>query len=429
MRTAVVSVTVLVGAIIGACGHGPTAQARLTRTVPWAASGELLAIDTHTHTTFSDGAGSVRDVVDHARRFGCGALAITDHADRSLTATTDAYRVAIESARAEYTDVVILAGLEWNLPPWGGDEHATLLVPQGPAEWQTLAEFKARFDDFELDGAPQPQAADALRWLASTGGVDPAPVVIYNHPSRPDASSVENVDDVVAWRAVNDLVVGIEGAPGHQGDDPIGSYRYQEKTIDRWDPAVARPGDAWDTLLARGVDVWGAGANSDFHAEASDLNDFWPCQFAETWVRVPERTVAGVLRALRAGSFFGVHGRIARDVAISVSTEGATRPATAGEELTTRVGAEVHAAVAFTVTATDWRGEANHIDTVEFIVITADGASQTDVAIDGVGRQAATITLTVPAGGLVVRARGRRVVADGPDLLFYTNPIRIRAED
>jgi hypothetical protein len=30
---------------------------------------------------------------------------------------------------------------------------------------------------------------------------------------------------------------------------------------------------------------------------------------------------------------------------------------------------------------------------------------------------------TVPPGGITLRARGRRVVEDGPDLLFYTNPI------
>ena len=33
--------------------------------------------------------------------------------------------------------------------------------------------------------------------------------------------------------------------------------------------------------------------------------------------------------------------------------------------------------------------------------------------------------LTAPDGGFILRARGRRVVTDGPDLLFYTNPVRI----
>jgi hypothetical protein len=38
-----------------------------------------------------------------------------------------------------------------------------------------------------------------------------------------------------------------------------------------------------------------------------------------------------------------------------------------------------------------------------------------------------TERITVPADGIVVRARGRRVISGGPDLMFYTNPIRIIA--
>jgi hypothetical protein len=32
----------------------------------------------------------------------------------------------------------------------------------------------------------------------------------------------------------------------------------------------------------------------------------------------------------------------------------------------------------------------------------------------------------VPAGGMAIRARGRRVIEDGPDLLFYTNAVQVR---
>src|SRR5205085_128756 len=120
----------------------------------------------------------------------------------------------------------------------------------------------------------------------------------YNHPSRQDASSMENVPDVLAWRKVNDLVIGFEGAPGHQGSKAIGSYHYKVKPIDRWDPVVATVGDAWDTLLGQGIDVWGAQAHSDFHNDSpSGLNDYWPGQFSETWLYAPDRSANAVLRA------------------------------------------------------------------------------------------------------------------------------------
>jgi hypothetical protein len=32
----------------------------------------------------------------------------------------------------------------------------------------------------------------------------------------------------------------------------------------------------------------------------------------------------------------------------------------------------------------------------------------------------------VPSGGIAIRARGRRVIDDGPDLLFYTNAVQVR---
>src|SRR5262249_41579740 len=156
-------------------------------------------------------------------------------------------------------------------------------------------------------------------------------VVIYQHPSRPDAHSIENVADIQAWRKVNDLVIGFAGAPGHQRAKPLGSYGYSEKPIDRWDPVAARVGDAWDTLLGQGLDVWAADAPSDFHNDdPGDLNDFWPGEFSETWLEAPSRDAAGVLKALRAGSYFADHGRIVRRASLDVQAAGLARPAGPG---------------------------------------------------------------------------------------------------
>jgi hypothetical protein len=366
--------------------------------------------------------------VARAREHGCQAVAITDHADRELRTATPEYFAGIAAARAAHPDLVILAGLEWNVPPSGGDEHATVLVAEDATEGEILAEFKRRWDDYDRGNEDIPRAEDALLWLAdATAGASVRPVVVYNHPSRADATSLSNADDMTRWRGANDLFIGFEGAPGHQGKPPIGAYKGKVEPIDRWDPVVATPGDAWDTLLQRGLDVHGALATSDFHNDnPRGLNDYWPCAFAETWFYVPERTAAGVLRAMRAGTFFGAHGHIARDVELTMTAEGLARAAMVGETIQVPVGTTLTASVTFTVPDTDFEGKPNHVDAVEVVVVTPTEVSERVHAVSETGPQAIRETIVAGEGGVAVRARVRRVVPEGPDLLAYTNAIRMQ---
>ena len=398
---------------------------RFVREVPWAGRGTWLKVDTHTHTRFSDGGRTVEEVVQHAAKFGCDAVAVTDHLDRNLTGATPEYFDAVDKARAVYPGTIILAGAEWNIPPWNGEEHATVLV--APGAERKLEIFKREFDDLKRTQHDGSLAAAALQWLAANAVVDGiSPVVTYEHPSRADAHSMENVADMVGWRAVNDLVMGLAGAPGHQGTKPIGSYGYKEVPIDRWDPAAARVGDAWDTLLGRGIDVWAAYAPSDFHSEQlSGLADYWPGEFSETWVYAPERSAAGVLRALRAGSFFANHGRIVREVELRVNAEGLPRAAGAGETIAVAAGEDVVAQLSFVVPPTAWRAGPNHIDAVELIGIDASGARIVAQGPPDTTGAALTFRTRVPTGGLVLRARGFRILETKTRLAFYTNPVRI----
>jgi hypothetical protein len=423
-RTLIVACCTLIGAACSSSGGAAPAPARFIVQRGWD-GGVPMRADLHIHSRFSDGAHTVPSVVAAARDQGCDAIAITDHADIGLMAATPQYLAEIEAARAANPAMVILAGLEWNVPPEAGDEHATVLVPPGPQELTTLAEFKNRFDDFELDGRPKPEASAALEWLDQRGAAGLKPIVVYNHPSRKDATSLSNAADLERWREISDAVVAFEGAPGHQGSEPIGSYANGEQTVDRWDPMAARIGDAWDLSFQRNVDVHGALAGSDFHSEKPRLSDPWPCQFAETWLNVPDRSPTGLFRALRAGAFFGVHGRIARDVELTAQIAGVERPVRAGEHLRLPAPATFTVSLAFTVPDQDWRGEANQIDEVEFIVVTPEAASGVAKKVEGTGRLSVSHELVVGKLGVVVRARGRRIVHDGPDLMFYTNAIRI----
>lgn len=410
--------------VAGLGAQVPVPRATIETPVAWVGRGVWVNTDTHVHTRFSDGGHALPDVVAQAQAHGCDAVAITDHASG---VTQPAYADALRAVRLQVPGIIVLAGLEWNPPPYGGREHVSVVVPPVPDEGEIIRTFKTRFDDYERTDGPTPPVGEALAWLSDrTAGAPVPPVVTYNHPSRKDQSPQENIDDVIAWRSASDLLIGFEGAPGHQGRDPIGSYEGKVVTVDRWDPAVAVPGDAWDALLQRGVFVHGASAPSDFHnANPASLNDFWPCAFAETWYYVPERSAVGLLRAMRAGTYFGVHGHIAREVMLSVSVGPSSRPATVGETVAAPAGTTVTASVAAVVPERDWRGDANRIDAVEFIAISHEGAKVYTGRVGRAGRISVSQPLVVPDGGLTIRARGRREVADAPDLMFYTNAVRI----
>ena len=415
--------------VVAAVGCGRKApQAEFERQIPWIGSGVWLKADLHNHTRFSDGIREPAEVVARAKTYGCDVVAITDHTDRDLHAATGAYFEAIATLRAKNPNMVILDGIEWNVPPSNGDDHAGVLVPPGDQSDKTLEEFKVRFDDLGREPHEADLADEALRWLADQGrSWDAEPVVIFNHPSRKVAKSLDQLDELARLRQASQVLIGIEGAPGHQGAAPLGSYPGPETTIDRWDPAVARVGDLWDQLLGRGEDIWGALAFSDFHEELADgLRDYWPGQFSETWIYAPERTPAAVLNALRAGSFFANHGGIAREVRLTVTAPGLPRIAWNGESIIVPETSSVMASLEMAIPANDLAGEPNRIDMIELIGIDARGARVLVSRPPGEGPTALEETLMVPPGGMVIRARGRREIAGGPALCFYTNPIRIK---
>jgi hypothetical protein len=415
------SVAVIVAiSTLSACSHIQAQAPRIVRQIDWAGRGVWLKADLHMHTRFSDGKYPLGELVRAAAEHGCDAIAITDHADDTLNAATPEYLDAIRTARAQHPTLVVVAGLEWNVPPGKGDEHAGVLFPSAMETLERFAAFKSQFDDYHRKGEPPDLADAALRWLAPTDKAAIPPVVMFNHPSRkPESASAPRLVFEHS-RGVSPLVVGIEGAPGHQRATPLGAYESTAKPIDRWDPIVAVTGGVWDEWLRHGLDVWAALADSDFHDESGE---FWPCQFAATWIYAPDRTVDGVLRALRAGSFFAEHGHIVTKATLEARVAGQPRPMTPGETLEVQPGAIATATLRLTVPARDYLGGENHIDQVELVGISSDGARLLFSGPPGAS-EAFTVSVTVPPTGIVLRARGSRATSDG-NLVFYTNPIRL----
>ena len=400
-------------------------QARFDREIAWAGRGVWLKAETHVHSKFSDGGHTVDELVDRAVANGCQVLAVTDHTDGGLNAATLEYHQALASARTRVPELVLLTGFEWNVPPGKGQDHAVVLVPSGLDGEEVWSDFKRRFDDLDKTGENPELASDAFAWMRALAAEESAgpPVVFLNHPSRraQDVGAVSRQLEFLA-RTGEGVFVGVEGAPGHQKATPLGAYGGALAPDDRWDPAVAPPGQAWDRQLAAGRTLSGALATSDFHAESN--GDYWPCEFSATWIYARERSSDAVIEALRAGSFAGVHGGIARDVQLTVAAEGLPRPAVAGESLLLPAGTSVTITLNATVPATDWAGQPNQIDVVEIFGIT--GSNTTVLASGPLASGSLRHSMTIPDGGMSVRARGRRLVADGPDLLFYTNALRVR---
>src|SRR5690606_33392327 len=138
-----------------------------------------------------------------------------------------------------------------------------------------------------------------------------------------------------------------------------------------------------------------------------------PGQFSETWLYAPDRSAEGALAAFRAGSFFAVHGHIARQVELLVEADGLSRPAGMGEVIQLPPGSPVTATLRLEIPKQDWDGGDNRIDRIELVTIGKGGAR---IAAQGpLDPQTGSFSceLDVPDDGVVIRARGRRISESG----------------
>lgn len=385
--------------------------------IPWTLTGQWIRLDTHTHTKFSDGKYSVQEVVQRARLNGCEALAITDHGDLGEAAATPEYFSAINSAREHYPDMVLFGGIEWNIPPYKGREHVTVLL-NPMLESSLLMGFRQQFEQTDA------KSDDALRWLSAQLPSDHDAVLFYNHPSRKDEDVAENLTDYVEWTHGNSLFVGFEGGPGHQKYKSIGGYAHKHTTVDRWDPVVAEIGGVWDTLLDQGHDVWAALASSDFH---NDQGDYYPCEFSRTHVQVPEKTARGVIQALRAGSFWAGHGHILDQLIVLLSAPGLDLPLSPGE------AARVESASSLRIRVAVSRGAGANPSplTIELIGNGRTGHPElldsNTLPFEKNSAEWSFSNLQQGSDGMSAyfRVRVRKTLENEPDLLAYSNPIRV----
>ncbi len=391
--------------------------------------GTWLSIDTHIHTKYSDGNKTVAQIASKANEFGCDAIAITDHGDYNLNkVATQKYFDVINIENNKYPYMTILPGLEWNIPPFMGREHATVLLPKHGNSQRDLKAFKDRYDSWGRRSKKLLDTKQAFDWLKTNAIFNNIkPVVIYNHPSRKDKQQSENKHDIEEWSNFSDLVIGFSGAPGHQRNrgKTNGAYNYKHKTIHGWDPSIAKTGTEWDQLLQQGRRVWAARAASDFH---SSKEDFWPCQFSSTHLYSRSNEQNDILLALRAGNFWAQHGKFVKHLSFTV--QNSVEKSEMGQVLTTPSYGKVTVNLTIDLNDKDWQNYTSSLDEIELVIITPTKIKsklfEPLMHEQGSDKKFSfNYQHIMDSTEVTFRWRGRSVQPEKHHYMFYTNPIRV----
>lgn len=382
--------------------------------------------------------------------YGLHWMVHTDHGGPGHSQVTrDHAWPALEQARRDVPSLVQFHGMEFDVP---GGEHASLIIAPGPEERAQQFEIERDYsrneplqEGMREDGALMNAALERMRAMS------PQPLVFINHPSR-TATGVGEFGDVepAELRQWHDtaprVLVGMEGAPGHQATRvDRGLYRNPgAPTFGGFDQMAAIVGGVWDSLLASGRRFW-ITATSDSHVNLRDGGrDFDLGEYSKTYV-LARLDAQDLLDGMREGRMFAVTGDLIEALELTVrSTGGAPRSASIGGTLQVSPGAVLEVDLRVRQPARpNANGERPSLDHLELIVGEAlDGAApHMTVKRVGVGdlrREGDWLSTSwkveAPPRGGFVRVRGTNsseaaprpdVAGEDPwkDLWFYSNPV------
>ncbi|MCY2963201.1 MAG: DNA polymerase/3'-5' exonuclease PolX [Planctomycetota bacterium] len=224
--------------------------------------------DLHMHTTATDGAGTIREMIDAAKARGLEYIAITDHSQRvSMANGLDATRLRahwkeIERVRGEVSGIEVLKGIECDIL-----EDATLDLPDdvlAEADW-VIAVLHY--------GLKQPREQIMKRLLAAIRNPH---VHVIGHLTgrivgkRPPADM--NVDEVLRAAADHGKWIEINAHPSRLDIDDVGAAQARDLGI----PIVINT----DSHTVNGLDVMRYGVFQARRAglEAKDVANTrsWP---------------------------------------------------------------------------------------------------------------------------------------------------------
>lgn len=394
-----------------------------------------------------------------ARRFGLDWMVSTDHGG-PLHSKLNYARAwpDVVAVRRAVPGLTLFYGAEFDVP---GGEHASLILPIGPAERDTLRQIESKFGEREAfpkdpERDTKPRMIEALRHMAA---LPTPPVLLANHPARTATGhgtwGLHAPAEFAEWHRVAPRVaIGMEGAPGHQAAKPkpgldtahgsrglYGGF----PTMGGFDQMVATLGGGWDALLGRGLH-WTITATSDSHGHWREGGaDFWPGEYAKTWVFATPDS-ASILAGLRGGRVFVATGGLVDRLEVTADTAGAT--AGMGDTLRLAQDRSVDVVIRFRAAGKpNAAGQVPTVDHVDLIMGEVTGKSDDRNPTARVVRRfdsddwrrdgelyVVEHRMTAPLGRSYIRVRGTNTaqtepapdpIAENPwdDLWFYSNPV------
>lgn len=347
----------------------------------------------------------------------------------------------------------LVQGVEWNVPT---HEHASVGIV-GASSGKPVADFEFMFDGSDKDNSRNGTRTN----LVTAGGTTPSTsavaaevdlfgnslskkykthsdavagaaylqknfkdtsYLVFNHPSRSQGYTAADLRDFML--AAPDVAVGLEGFPGHQKEPCRGGYSRmydangksvavaasadaartaRARTFGGADWMLAKVGGVMDSFWAEGRRFW-AFVNSDFHTYAADA-DFWPGQYARTWIGANSRSQADIVKGMKAGNMFAVQGDLidALDFrVIGLAPSAAQRQsAFAGENQTFVKGQDVEVEIRFRSPAANAHGDAVAVDHVDVIVGSVKSRSLPGDPGYASETSDATVVARIPRGAFV----------------------------
>ncbi len=381
-----------------------------------------------------------------AKAFGLRWMVHTDHGGPGHSAVTrDHAYPALLRARAEVPEVIQFNGMEFDVP---AGEHASLIIAPGPQEMDQLVTAERDFSRSEPLQGSRDTEAQMQAALAYLRDLSPAPLMFINLPSRTATGLGEwgevTPDELRGWHAAAPKVlVGMEGAPGHQAiRSERGLYRNADApTMGGHDQMTAQVGGGWDQMLADGTRFW-ITANSDSHVNLRDGGrDYDPGEYSKTYV-LARPDAEDILDGLRHGRMFTVTGDLIDALEFKVTDGNVTGSMGDTVTLAASQPMQVEARMRQPASA-NANGQHPVLKRIELIVgekgedgtlkMQRRGFDMTTWVVEGEWI-VARWTLPVPSQGGFVRVRGNNTGAvealvDEPgedpweDLWFYSNPI------
>jgi hypothetical protein len=355
-----------------------------------------LAGDHHIHTHYSvkwdnsvfppkpiiggDAKYSIPLNAQMASHYGLDWIVLTDHGgpNRAELALKQAYPELLASRRA-LPQILQFHGMEFDVPGNApGGRHASLIMPyrpdavvngSRPNEAEQLFSIE-RIYNGRQGIPPGPEKADdayMLKALAAMAQLPDSPLVLANHPARL-AKGFRQYFKITPkqlrdWQdTAPGVMIGMTAAEGHQAAtlNPDGSPKpdgirgeYPDHpSYGGYDQMTARLGGVWDSLLSEGRRFWVTGV-SDSHGHYTDgWADFWPGQYAKTYV-LADKNYDAIFAALKSGNIFVTTGDLIDELDLSAQEQGAaeSQSAKAGESLQVKAGSDVLVQIRFRVPA------------------------------------------------------------------------------